>query len=116
MPEHQYKDVQSASDRKPHVGERQRKAEDVFNAPELGNAQGKLLPNKKGLGTHSQTFQIWLQCAFTCWDAAVSHKKKHKEAMSSGEVNALGVSRRDAPPGQHSGPVHLLLVLSHQLS
>lgn len=107
-------DVQSASDRKPHVGERQRKAKDAFDAPELGKKQGKLLPNKKCLGTYSQTLQTWLQCAFTCWGAAVSHKQKHKEAITTGEVNALGVSRRDTPADQHSCPIHLLLVLSHQ--
>lgn len=89
MLEHQYTDGQSASDRKLHVGERQRKAEDVFNAPELGNTLGKLLSNKKGSGTHSQTLQIWLQHAFTCWGAAVSHKQNHKEAITPGEVNAL---------------------------
>lgn len=55
------------------------------------------------------------QCAFACWDAAISPKKKPEEARTTGEVNGLSPSRRDAPvelpcmPATHPVPPDLTL-------
>lgn len=60
------------------------------------STQAKLLQKKNGLWANRQALSIkhykfGYQCAFACWDAAISHKTKQEEARTSDKANGLSL-------------------------
>lgn len=88
--------MQTALDREMDTGEKWEKAEDVLMHQSWRSTQAKLLQKKNGLWANRQALSIkhykfGYQCAFACWDAAISHKTKQEEARTSDKANGLSL-------------------------